>query len=50
MTASHRLRFVGSATPAILLLVAVAVSQAQTTAPRTGRQVYESTCVTCHGP
>ncbi len=49
MTATNRLRFIGLAAPAILLLAA-ATAEAQTTAPRTGRQVYESICVTCHGP
>jgi mono/diheme cytochrome c family protein len=41
----------GSLVVTVFLLVAVAgAAEAQTPAPRTGQQVYESTCITCHGP
>jgi mono/diheme cytochrome c family protein len=34
----------------LVCLLLAATASAQTTAPRTGRQVYEATCITCHGP
>lgn len=44
-----RLLLIGGTLAAALLFTA-APTAAQTSTPRTGRQVYESTCATCHGP
>jgi mono/diheme cytochrome c family protein len=46
-----RLRLPGVVVAALILpVVEPASALAQDPAPRTGRQVYESICVTCHGP
>lgn len=37
-------------TPALLLVVALPVAGQESSSPRSGRQVYETVCITCHGP
>src|SRR5688500_17050758 len=40
----------GLAISALLVFVALPVAAQETAPPRTGRQVYEAVCITCHGP
>jgi hypothetical protein len=44
------LRMTGLTTAAVFLAGAVAVAGQTSETARTGRQVYESICITCHGP
>jgi hypothetical protein len=40
----------GLAISALLVFAGVPVAAQETAPPRTGRQVYEAVCITCHGP
>jgi hypothetical protein len=46
----NRLLLLGITVGAVLQVAQLPAAAQQTSAPRTGRQVYESTCAACHGP
>ena len=50
MTRQRRFTRAALGISALLLLTAVPAAAQPTTAPRSGREVYEKTCIACHGP
>jgi hypothetical protein len=50
MSRQNRASHVALASAALLLLTAVPAAAQPTSPPRSGREVYEKTCVACHGP